>query len=370
MGRTKVFAAYLPQYHVTEDNNMFWGKGYTDWEGVKNAKPLFEEHEQPRVPLNNNYYDLSNFKSIDWQVKLAREYGIDGFNIYHYWFKDGKQELEKPAEILLAHPELEINYFFTWDNSAWRRSWSNVQGNDWAPLFERASTKQTIESSVLVEFEYGDESQWNKHFQYLLPFFKDTRYLKLDNKPVFAFMTTFDHRLLAQMARYWNVLARKYGFDGMYLMSQRSFFREKIHLDNTFIYEPITSAWGKRKAWQEKAKKYLHIEIKNDGPARYVYEYDKVWKRILENTIATDCIHGCFVRYDDTPRRGKNAGIIINETPEKFQNYFKQFYRICSEKKDPFVLITAWNEWGEGAYLEPDQTSQLSYLERLSDVLK
>ena len=95
--KTKVFAAYLPQYHETEDNNKFWGLGYTDWVGVRNAKPQFDGHKQPRVPLNENYYDLTNYESIIWQANLAKEYGIDGFNIYHYWFKDGKQELQKPA---------------------------------------------------------------------------------------------------------------------------------------------------------------------------------------------------------------------------------------------------------------------------------
>ena len=94
MLRTKVFAAYLPQYHITEDNNKFWGDGFTDWVGVKKAIPQFPGHNQPRVPLNHNYYDLLDVEVIRWQAKLAREYGISGFNIYHYWFKDGKQELE------------------------------------------------------------------------------------------------------------------------------------------------------------------------------------------------------------------------------------------------------------------------------------
>ena len=174
--KTKVFAAYLPQYHETEDNNKFWGLGYTDWVGVRNAKPQFDGHKQPKVPLNENYYDLTNYESIIWQANLAKEYGIDGFNIYHYWFKDGKQELQKPAEILLQHKEININFFFTWDNASWRRTWGNIQGNDWAPAFDKNMSKSG--SATLVEFQYGEEPQWKAHFEYLLQFFKDERYYK------------------------------------------------------------------------------------------------------------------------------------------------------------------------------------------------
>lgn len=111
MKKTKIYTAYLPQYHATEDNNRFWGEGFTDWVGVRNAKPLFDKHNQPKIPLNNNYYNLSDFKTIQWQADLARKHGVNGFNIYHYWFKDGKQELEKPAELLLSHSEIDIEYF-------------------------------------------------------------------------------------------------------------------------------------------------------------------------------------------------------------------------------------------------------------------
>lgn len=364
-----MFAAYLPQYHITEDNNKFWGEGFTDWEGVKKAAPLFDGHNQPRVPLDRKYYDLSDYNVITWQAKIARKYGVDGFNIYHYWFKDGKQELEKPAKILYKHSEIDIGYFFTWDNCAWKRTWSNVQGNDWAPLFEGAGNRKISNASILVDFEYGDEIQWKKHFEYLLPFFKDMRYLKIKNRPVFAFMTAFDHKNLKIMTTYWNKLAKENGFDGMYLISQKSFYRDKVHLDNTFIYEPITSAWGKKKSIYEKIEKYFHYKVKCKEPAKFIYDYETVWKRIIKNTCKSEGIHGCFVRYDDTPRRGKNAGIIVNDDPEIFKTYFQSFYDICSKKGEPFILITAWNEWGEGAYLEPDMKDGYAYLEALQSVL-
>lgn len=368
--KTKVFAAYLPQYHETEDNNKFWGLGYTDWVGVRNAKPQFDGHKQPKVPLNENYYDLTNYESIIWQANLAKEYGIDGFNIYHYWFKDGKQELQKPAEILLQHKEININFFFTWDNASWRRTWGNIQGNDWAPAFDKNMSKSG--SATLVEFQYGEEPQWKAHFEYLLQFFKDERYYKIDGKPVFMFIGRSEPDKLLAMGMYWNKLAKEAGFEGMYLATKKKNFFSKPIFDADFSYEPETSAWGKRRAIEKRIADCLGIKTKRDEPVKYIYNYGKVWEQIIKR--ARNCksseICGCFVKYDDTPRRGKDAMIITEDSPVLFEKYFKEFYAIMCKKNTPFVLMTAWNEWGEGAYLEPDVEDKYGYLESLKRVIE
>ena len=105
----KVIPVYLPQFHCIPENDKWWGKGFTEWTNMKSAQPLFEGHNQPRVPLDNNYYDLSDIATLKWQCELARKYGIYGFCMYHYWFS-GKTLLEKPMEMLLAHPEIDIHY--------------------------------------------------------------------------------------------------------------------------------------------------------------------------------------------------------------------------------------------------------------------
>ena len=153
--KPEIFAAYLPQYHETEENNMFWGKGFTDWVGVKAAKPQFDGHIQPRVPLNNNYYDLSDYKVIHAQAQLAKKYGIDGFNIYHYWFDKSHPVLFKPAQNILEHKDIDIKFFFTWDNHSWIRSWSNIRGNAWAPkknCYEWIMVTKTNGSGILNGF--------------------------------------------------------------------------------------------------------------------------------------------------------------------------------------------------------------------------
>ena len=163
----QIFAFYLPQYHQIPENDRFWGEGFTDWVTVKKAMPLFDGHEQPRIPLGDNYYDLSQTASVAWQAKLAKENGISGFGIYHYWFNDDKNILTRPAEIILENKDISIEYFFTWDNGNWIRSWSNLAGNDWSPLFEDLSNTQKEEvnsKGILIPYVLGNESSWRKHF--------------------------------------------------------------------------------------------------------------------------------------------------------------------------------------------------------------
>lgn len=122
----KIFTMYLPQFHRTLENDAWWGEGFTDWVSTKNVAPLFSGHVQPRIPLNSNYYDLTEKETMKWQAELMHQYGIDGMCIYHYWFKDGRKVLEKPAENLLKWKDIDMPFCFYWANESWARSWSNV----------------------------------------------------------------------------------------------------------------------------------------------------------------------------------------------------------------------------------------------------
>ena len=364
--KTKIFAAYLPQFHETEDNNIFWGKGFTDWNGVKAATPQYEGHKQPRVPFNKNYYDLSDYHVINEQAMLARKYGIDGFNIYHYWFKDGKQELQLPAELLLEHKEIQIEYFFTWDNNSWRRTWSSIKGNDWAPSNDNARREGP---AILCELDYGEEEQWEKHFQYLLHFFKDERYARIDDKPVFAFMTYQNADVMKRMIRYWKKRATESGLNGLYILTNYDRMRGRFLEDRYFVYQPSFSAWSVRSRWENRFERYLKIKPHLDAPVKYLYDYDDVWKKIIAfSDSQKDVVQGAFVRYDDTPRRGNKALIVRGESIESFFNNLSTLYKTCIKNEQELLLITAWNEWGEGAYLEPDEDTGLRYLESIKRV--
>ena len=357
---------YLPQYHSIPENDAFWGAGFTDWVSVKNANPLYKGHLEPRVPLNRYYYDLSTKKDIVWQAELAKQYGVDGFGIYHYWFNNEKNLLTKPAEIILENKDIDIDFFFAWDNANWKRSWSNVPGNDWAPAMDHKPKKG--EPVILIPYIIGEEQDWINHYNWLRPFFQDKRYLKKENKPLFTIFN-YDEQI-ARMCECWNRLAREDGFEGMHFIFR---FEERYHIpDSEYVlkYEPLFSGWSAPLSiFQRIIRKIRRTMGIEGGPRKF--SYDAVWPVILDNAKAMsrkEVYHGAFVMYDDTPRRGKRGTVVTGATPEKFQSYLSELIEVSQAQNKDFVFLTAWNEWGEGAYLEPDENSGYHYLEAIRQI--
>lgn len=173
--KVKFIAFYLPQFHEIEENNKWWGKGYTEWTSVMAALPLYRGHEQPRVPYRNNYYNLLNKDIMMWQSKISMQAGINGFCFYHYWFK-GKKVLEKPIENYLKWKDIPQQFCLSWANDSWVRSWSNVQGTIWNSKIEKDVNVDHQNNGLLIEQDYGDQNVWKEHFDYLIEFFwmKDT----------------------------------------------------------------------------------------------------------------------------------------------------------------------------------------------------
>lgn len=362
----QIIAMYLPQYHEIPENNEFWGKGFSDWVTVKNARSLFKGHNQPRVPLNDNYYDLSLKENVAWQAKLAKDYGIDGLGIYHYWFSNEKNILTKPAEIILENKDIDMEFFFAWDNANWKRSWSNVAGNDWAPAMDKKPKEG--EPIILIPYILGGEKDWENHYNWLRPFFKDKRYIKNNNKPIFIIFN-YDEQV-GRMCGYWEKMAMQDGFNGMYFIFR---YGEQYHIpesEHVFKYEPLFSGWTKIlpvyvRAFN-KLRRMLGIKC---GPRQF--NYDDVWNAIIENTrkeTRNDIFSGAFVTYDDTPRRGSRGTVIVNSSPAKFKIYFSQLVKICKKQRKDYIFLTAWNEWGEGAYLEPDERTGYGYLEVIKEL--
>lgn len=356
--KPEVLAMYLPQYHQIPENDAFWGEGFTDWMTVRNAKSFYEGHSQPKKPLNDNYYDLSEKKNVAWQAETAKKYGIYGFGIYHYWFNNEKNLLTKPAEIILENKDIDTHFFFAWDNISWRRTWSNVSGNDWAPTSD--DTKPHQGNGVLLEYILGTEADWKKHFDFLLPYFLDERYIKQDGKPL---MVIFHYSEAIQaMCDYWNDLAKANGFEGINII-----FRHSVtyHLpDNVpyFYYEPSASSWDLLH-WKIY-RRFLRQTGINIGP--HSFNYDKVWQRLLKTMRChseKEVWLSGFVNYDDTPRRGKKGTFFKNGNAEKFGHYLSELLHIAKRQEKPYVLLVAWNEWSEGAYLEPDSDNGYQYLE-------
>ncbi len=352
----KTIAMYLPQFHQIPENDIWWGKGFTEWTAVKGAEKLFETHNQPRIPLNQNYYNLLEHDAISWQANLMDKYHVDGVCIYHYWFKDGKRILEKPAENLLRWKDISMPFCFCWANETWSRTWKKLSGtNVWSSLYE--VKKQYVENGILLKQSYGREKDWEKHFSYLLPFFKDKRYIKIDGKPVFAIFKPSKIFSLWAMMDFFNTMAKDNGFPGIYTIGMEE--KRWGCLDAGCIRQPNS-------AMVEYSAKNMDV---HQSPARYSFE--ELWKIVQEKKIRHDKIYlTAFVDYDNTPRMGKSGSAIIGVSPERFYENFKKIYHKSLLMENEFVFVNAWNEWGEGMYLEPDEKNKYAYLEYLSKVVE
>lgn len=347
----KVYAFYLPQFHIVEENSTWWGEGYTDWVAVKQADSYFDGHVQPRKPFNKNYYNLLEKETMEWQAELMHQYGIDGVCMYHYWFKGGRRILERPAENLLEWKDVHMPFCFYWDNSSWARSWSKIKSaNEWNKKFEERNFMND-KKEVLLEQDYGNEAQWREHFEYLLPFFKDDRYIRLDNKPVFMIYKVNILYCFEDMIGKWNEWAREAGLEGIYCIGCWCRNENPKGMNAKVLQSPAMffGAVNKQK------------EQKNDT---ICVEYDDVWQEMLQKR--RDCIktyHSGFVGYDDTPRRGQQGHVVNGQTPEKFSRYLAELLAKNEAEGNEITFINAWNEWGESMYLEPDEENGYQYLE-------
>ena len=351
----RLFAFFLPQFHSIPENDEWWGEGFTEWTNVKKAMPLFKRHTQPIHPLNDYYYNLLDLSTIRWQTDLMNQYRIDGFIYYHYYF-EGKLLLEKPAEILLKNKDINQNFFFCWANHSWKRSWEG-------------------KSTVLIEQTYGDIEAWEAHFQYLLPFFKDERYEKKDNKPLFMFFFPF-FKEKNEIVSYFDKRCKEVGFDGISIIdsiqntytAEYSFYcsHPSNYTNYIFFREPGVCQQRVRKKhpFVSLVKRFRAFLNKKYQIGNYVFTYngDSILKTSLKSKYNdTKILRGLFFEWDNTPRHGQR-GYIIKPISRRM---FSKFMDSCSQQD--YIFVNAWNEWCEGMILEPTKEKEYTYLEWIKE---
>ena len=360
----RVMCMYLPQFHRFPENDKWWGEGYTEWVAVKRAKPLYKGHSQPKVPLDGNYYDLGDgaVNVLKHQAELARQYGVYGFSVYQYYF-NGKTLMEGPLETLRDHPEIDINYNICWANESWTRTWYGLS------------------DEILMEQTYGGKEDWRKYFEYLLTFFKDERYIKVDGKPVLQIYRTFDIACLYEMLNCFDEWAIAEGFAGIYIISGRcgagSETRSEL-VDAYYYFEPgytLKQDFGAfatlrynagtliRTLYNRIFGKLFSPVLERRIPASYIM------KKITRRNYAENEFPGIIPSWDNTPRRDYKGLVYTGTSPELFEDAL----RALKDKKEShpvdFVYVNAWNEWGEGAYVEPDENNKYAYLEAIKRVV-
>lgn len=347
----KILAINLPAFHRIPENDEWWGEGFTEWDNVRKGVPLYEGHKQPLVPLNNNYYDLTDPKAIIGQHELAKKYGVDGFVYYHYWF-NGKMLLQKPLEMLLDLPQADRKFCLCWANEPWTRAWDGKN------------------REILMPQTFGGEEDWEHHIDYLSRFFQDGRYIKIDGQPVLFVYSPNKIPQFDDMVAFWNSWLENRGMEPIYLIEYLSSFNPtpSSALSSAVMeFEPLYSAhYQISKAKQ--AERLLHKKTKTTD----FLDYDYLWQRLLAKDKSYGdkaIVRSCFTNFDNSPRKGKAGFITRGASAEKFGKYFGELLCTHRENESELVTINAWNEWGEGAILEPTEQDGYAWLEALSEAI-
>ena len=365
---TKIIALYLPQFHPILENDKWYGKGFTEWTNVAKAKPLFKGHKQPRIPADLGFYDLRVPEIRYQQAKMAKDYGIDAFAFYHYWFGNGKQLLEKPFQEILADKKYTFPFMLHWANGSWYKKMWNAEGKG---------------DKLLIEQTYPGKEDAVQHFYTLLPAFKDKRYIRIDGKIPFTIDQPMKSTEIINMMQLWRELAKKEGLEDFLFIAHSAHCEEVDALNRGGVnallgnegiyqgaYDAMIDSQYRKIMYKNLAAKSKFVLRKKLGFPN-VYRYEEAIKVALGEYDRDDrCFPEVFPRFDHSPRSKGKELIYINDTPELFEKYLYKTFEIIKNKPESrkIVFIRAWNEWGEGNYLEPDLDSGLGYLEAIRKV--
>ena len=370
----KLIAMYFPQLHAIPENDEWWGTGFTDWDNVRTAIPMYEGHYQPRVPLNKNYYDQSQIETLRWQIDLARRHGVYGFCHYHYWF-DGKQLLETPTNLIMANRDIDFPFCLSWANETWTKRWD------------------ARDHHILIQQTHPPTREsWKRHYDYLIKAWTDPRAIKVDGKPVFVIYRPQRIEKIDEMLAYWRELAQQDGLPGLYFIYQKQYELPNRNclksFDALFQFQPFETI--NSPAFDKNSIKHtLLFKLVRKLPERYqnmlrgvreafvkeltFHDYNAIWQKIVEvhpdQNLTT--YPGAFVDWDNTARYKKRATIFRGASPEGFGEWFAKLVDSMPRRNLPenFIFLNAWNEWSECAYLEPDERYGYQYLEAVKKVL-
>lgn len=361
MSKIKTIAYYLPQFHPIKENDSWWGKGFTEWTNVGKAKPLFRDHYQPRVPADLGYYDLRLSENRIAQAELAKEAGVYGFCYWHYWFGNGKRLIERPFEEVLESGKPNFPFCLGWANESWKaKNWN---------------TDKTKQDKILIEQTYSGREDYKKHFFDVLPAFKDKRYIKIYDKPVFLI---YKPNLLPnkkEFIEYWNILAKENGLkNGIYFIGRADSFEQyNEYISSSFdaiTLERIGNSYNRK----NKIGKLL-IRMTNILLCRpqLTISYKKAMKYFSneEEDSIRNVYPSIIPNWDHSPRSGKRAILLHKSTPELFKKHVENVVKIVSKKEeeDQIIFLKSWNEWAEGNYLEPDLLFGKEYINALNNGL-
>lgn len=365
----RFIAIYLPQYHPIPENDLWWGRGFTEWTNVAKAKPLFRGHYQPKIPADLGFYDLRMPEIREQQAELARDAGIEGFCYWHYWFGNGRRLLERPFSEVVASGKPDYPFCVGWAN----HSWSN---KTW-----KTANSRFAKNTLLVEQLYPGKEDYENHFNTLLGAFKDKRYIKVDGKPIF-FVFNPDFQDAASFIKTWRNLAKINGLNDIHFVAMlytsslksNASIKERIDSIMELGYDAVNTI-GNTKAEKDagKLKKYAHSLLKKLKINTILkFKQADINKYMLSDEDKLEYVYPTIMpNWDRSPRCGDACTIYTDSTPKVFEEHIKNAVEMVRNKKNEhkIIIIRSWNEWGEGNYLEPDLKYGHGYLNAIKKVL-
>lgn len=347
----KILSYYLPQFHPTPLNDAWHGEGFTEWTKVGAAQPLFKGHYQQHIPHRDiGYYMLDSADTLRTQAEQMKKAGVHGQVFYHYWFS-GQMILENPAKMLLANPDVQMPYCFCWANENWTRRWD---GN---------------EKEILLGQTYSAQDA-RDFINYLIPFFKDSRYIRIDDRPVLMVYRPSsipDCKLYLDM---WAEECGKHGLAAPYVvavLTRGATDPKDFGMDAGT--ERVLHDWTGGAVEEMKGSLTPYRPVNGS-----VLPYNGVADFYIDQTHVPDFTYfrGLVPQWDNTARYGSEALVVHDSTPRKFQAWLENLVdysqRTLPEDRR-FIVVNAWNEWAEGAHLEPDSRYGYSYLNSVGRAL-
>ena len=343
----RLIAFYLPQFHPIPENDLWWGKGFTEWTNVEPARPYFEGHYQPHIPHDYlGYYNLLDASTQEKQVKLAKEYGIEGFCFYFYWFS-GKRLLEKPLDNYLNNKSLDVPFCLCWANENWTRRWDG------------------LDQDLLIGQNYHKDDDVN-FITDLYKYLKDERYIKVDGKPLILVYRPSLLPEIKETVNFWREICRKNNIGEIYLAYPQAF--DKVHpaiygFDAAIEFPPSQSPAPHIMGFLNPTSSDFQSTV-----------YD--WRWYVENSECYQSVNyklfrGVCPSWDNTARKKSQASIFHNSSPKLFtqwlSNAFVDTIISQSNHQERLVFVNAWNEWAEGTNLEPDQKHGYAWLKSVAD---
>jgi lipopolysaccharide biosynthesis protein len=353
----RLIAFYLPQFHPIPENNAWWGPGFTEWTNVVRGRPLFRGHYQPHLPADMGFYDLRLSETREAQAELARSYAIHGFCYYHYWFQ-GRRMLERPFDEVLRTGRPDFPFCLCWANENWTRRWDGM------------------DEDILIEQNYSREDDL-AHIRSLLPAFADSRYIRIEGRPLFLVYRTELLPEPARTAEIWRSEASRAGLGEIYLVRVERFGNicrpGEIGFDAAVEFAPypaqLTPLW---KRVRHKPLMMAGLIPKAYGQ-NFIYDYQEAVQLMLSRSAPEYRCFSCVApSWDNSARKAKNASIFLGSSPERYGQWLRQALSQTLERSvgdERIVFINAWNEWGEGCHLEPDRRYGRAYLEATRSAL-